>query len=159
MVLSRPALIAILGGVLAIAAFALTRVAAPADDGAAAVPAPPASAQRADAGTERAAAPKREDGLPAGIERALARKQPFVVVFTQAGGSDDAATRAAVSQLHGIQVFGADIRRIGDYRRVVSDLGIDQAPAVVIVGRDGKASVVQGYTDAGSLAQQVEDLR
>lgn len=105
---------------------------------------------------------KAGEGLPAPVARGLARKDVVVILFSQSGASDDAATRRSVRALRGLRgvtVVSDRIEDIGRYRRVVSDLGIDQAPAVVIVGRDGKGSVVEGYTDAGSLAQQVEDAR
>jgi hypothetical protein len=112
------------------------------------------------AGGEAAAQPDAVagEGLPAPVARALDRNQVFVLLFTQ-DGSDDEATSAAVKQLDGVKVFRADIADIGDYRRVVSEVGINQAPAVVIVDAEGRARLVEGYTDAGSLAQQVEDAR
>lgn len=99
------------------------------------------------------------EGLPARVARALARKDVVVLLFTQNGGADDAATRAAVRALEDVTVVIDRIEDIGKYRRVVSALGINQAPAVVIVDREGKARLVEGYTDPGSLAQQVEDAR
>lgn len=101
------------------------------------------------------------EGLPARVARGLARKDVVVLLFTQSGADDD-ATRDAVRKLRGLEdvtVVTDRIQDIGDYRRVVSELGIQQAPAVVIVDREGKARLVEGYTDPGSLAQQVEDAR
>lgn len=159
MVLPRPALIAILGGVLVVAVFLVTRAAGPADEEAVPAPAPVAQTPApAEPDAQPASAERESDGLPAAVERALAAKQVFVVLFTQEG-SDDEATSAAVDQLDGVRVFRADIADIGDYRRVVSELGIDQAPAVVIVDGQGQARLVEGYVDAGSLSQQVEDAR
>jgi hypothetical protein len=165
MVLPRPALIAIVGGVLLLAVFALTRVTGQAEEKPASAPAPAPAAQAPEASESKPAAAQAEetareasDGLPAAVERALARKRVFVLLFTQ-DGSDDKATRAAVDELDGVEVFKADIAKIGDYRRVISELGINQAPAVVIVDRQGQAQLFEGYTDAGSLAQQVEDAK
>ena len=42
---------------------------------------------------------------------------------------------------------------------MVSDLGVTQAPAVVIVGKDRKARLLEGYIDPVSLRQQVKDGR
>jgi hypothetical protein len=162
MVLPRPALIAILGGVLVLAVFAASRVAGQAEGETASdpAPAPAAQAPTPTPPVQQASDPTKDarEGLPAAVERALARHQVFVLLFTQEG-SDDDATRRSVGQLDGVRVFRAGIDKIGDYRRVVSELGIDQAPAVVIVGRDGQARLVEGYTDPGSLAQQVEDAK
>lgn len=159
MVLPRPALIAILGGVLVLAVFLVTRAGGPAEDEAVPAPAPVAQTPApAEPDAQPASAERERDGLPAAVERALAAKQVFVMLFTQQG-SDDEATSAAVDQLDGVRVFKADIADIGDYRRVVAELGIDQAPAVVIVDGQGKARLVEGYVDAGSLTQQIEDSR
>jgi hypothetical protein len=160
MVLPRPALIAIVGGVLLLAVFAITRLGGQTEDEAA--PAAPVPAAEAPAAGQPAPAAQQatqaSDGLPTAVERALARKRVFVLLFTQEG-SDDKATSAAVDRLDGVQVFKADIEKIGDYRRVISELGINQAPAVVIVDAQGQARLVEGYVDTGSLAQQVEDAR
>ncbi|MBA2342487.1 MAG: hypothetical protein H0V85_03375, partial [Thermoleophilaceae bacterium] len=43
------------------------------------------------------------------------------------------------------------------YKRIVSGVGIAQAPATVIVGRDRKARVLEGFTDRGTLRQAVRD--
>jgi hypothetical protein len=53
---------------------------------------------------------------------------------------DDTATRASVRALkaqHGkVSVFSDRIRNLSRYHRLVGDLGVAEAPAVVIVGRD-----------------------
>ena len=56
-------------------------------------------------------------------------------------------------------MFTDPIRRLARYRGLVGALGISQAPAIVIVGRDRRARVVEGYVDGASLAQDVADTR
>lgn len=108
-------------------------------------------------------APKAQagDGLPPRVARALARKQVVVLLFTQ-NGADDEATREAVNALRGtrgVTVVTDELARIGEYERVVSALDITQAPATVIVRPDATAELIEGFTDAGSLAQRVRDAR
>lgn len=177
MVVPRPALIAIAGAALVMVAFVMTRVAGQAEEELISTAPPPTASAGAGErppakpnGGERASRPgqpatKRrtaEDGLPADVARALARKQVVVLFFAQRGGSDDAATRESVEalrRLSRVAVFTAKVSELPDYRRVVDQLGITQAPATVVVGRDGSAQVVEGYVDAGSLTQLVRDAR
>ncbi|MEX2196429.1 MAG: hypothetical protein WD844_14185 [Thermoleophilaceae bacterium] len=164
MTLPRPALFAILGGVLILAVFALTRATGQADDSGAAAPAPaPAAEAPAPAAeepvAEPAAAKPADSGVPAGLEQAIEKGQVAVLAFTQEGGAEDDAVRAAVGSLSGVPVFVDDVTEIAEYRKVVGELDLDRAPAVVIVRADGKAEVIEGYVDPGSLAQQVEDAR
>ena len=166
MTLSRPALVAIIGGVLIVAVFALTRVAGQGGEEAGAAPAPapaPAAETPAPAAEEPAARPAaakpEERGVPAGLERAIAKGRVAVLAFTQDGGAEDDAVRDAVDSLRGVPVFIDDVTNIAGYRKVVGQLELDRAPAVVIVRADGKAEVLEGYVDPGTLAQQVEDAR
>ncbi|MEA2178630.1 MAG: hypothetical protein QOG77_1927, partial [Solirubrobacteraceae bacterium] len=45
------------------------------------------------------------------------------------------------------------------YGRLLENLGVSQAPAIVVIGRSGKARLVEGYVDGPSLAQVVADAR
>jgi hypothetical protein len=85
-----------------------------------------------------------------------------VVLFFRQPAADDDATAAAVHSVRGIKgvsVFSAPITKLSRYRRVVSNLGVTQAPAVVVVGSDRKAFLLEGFIDAGTLRQQVKDVR
>lgn len=165
MTLPRPALFAILGGVLILAVFALTRAVGQGGEEAGAAPAPaPAAEAPAPAPDEQLAArpapaKPEESGVPARLERAIEKGRVAVLAFTQDGGAEDDAVRVAVDSLRGVPVFIDDVADIADYRKVVGQLDVDRAPAVVIVRADGKAEVLEGYVDPGSLAQQVEDAR
>lgn len=165
MTLPRPALFAILGGVLILAVFAVTRTAGQTDEADAPAPAPTPAAEapaRQAADTKPAEAePKApaRSAVPAALERSLARGKVTVLAFTQRDSADDAAVRAALRSLSGVPVFVADVNDVGDYRPLVGSLDIDRAPSVVVVDREGKARVLEGYVDAGSLRQQVEDAR
>ena len=116
---------------------------------------------KAKAKVDKPAAAKVK-GVPPSVKRALDRKRVVVLFFRQSGSADDAAVAGAVSAQRGrkgVSVFTDNIRRLARYRAVVGALGISQAPAVVIVGRNGEARVVEGFVDEGSLTQQVVDSR
>jgi len=182
MAISRPFLFALIAAVLALAAFYATSGAREsAEDSpapAATSPAKSAPASRAKAGERgdrrggdpsarptakrRAAGAAPRTGTPIGVRKALARKRTVVLFFSQRGSADDQATARAVSALRGrrgVQVFSAPLSRLGDYQALIGGVGVSQAPAVVIIGRDRTARLVEGYVDPETLAQQVADAR
>lgn len=102
------------------------------------------------------------EGVPGPLARALAKERVIVLFFRQTGSADDRAVARAVSAQKGrkgVSVFSDNISRLARYRAVVGPLGISQAPAVVIVGRNGEAQIVEGFVDEGSLTQQVVDAK
>jgi hypothetical protein len=125
-----------------------------------------AKAKQDRAEASRAAEQRRERakrrGMPLGIARALEERRIVVLLFRGSDSADDRAAGRAVTALRGqrgLAVFSDRISRLGRYRAVVGDLGISQAPAVVIVDRGRRARVVQGYVDPATLAQDVADAR
>ncbi len=119
-----------------------------------------AQAQQARAEAHRAAEERR--GMPLAVSRALNSRKIVVLLFRGTDSADDRAAARAVAGLRGqrgLAVFSDRIGRLGRYRAVVGDLGISQAPAVVIVDRGRAARVVQGYVDPATLAQDVADAR
>jgi hypothetical protein len=101
-------------------------------------------------------------GMPLAIARALDARRTVVLLFRGNASADDRATARAVAALRGqrgVAVFSDRIGRFGRYRAVVGELGISQAPAVVIVDRDRSARVIEGYVDPATLAQDVADAR
>lgn len=185
MAISRPILLALVGAILALGAFYATsggRQAAT-DSSEPARPAPesakpaqrhktkPTEAERrAGGGAMRRARPdaarrqarRGPAALPAEVAGALARKQTVVLFFFQHRAADDAATARSVSSLRGrrgVKVFSAPISKLGRYQAVIGGAGVSQAPAIVIVGRDRAARLIEGYVDRETLAQQVADAR
>lgn len=121
----------------------------------------PAKAKPVKAKPAKPATPKVE-GVPAPVARALDKKRVVVLFFRQSGSADDRAVAGAVKAQRGrkgVSVFSDSIARLARYRGVIGSLGISQAPAVVIVGRNGEAQVVEGFVDEGSLTQQVVDAK
>jgi len=108
--------------------------------------------------TER---PAKVVGLPAPVAKALASKKVVVLFFFQDAADDDATGTAVNSlrEIDGVKVFRDGIANLAKYRAVTASLGVAQAPAVVVVGRDRQAQLVEGYVDQATLAQLVVDAR
>jgi hypothetical protein len=184
--LPRPILLALVGLVAISAAFVATRgkkdaTPAPSSSPTATLAAPskldakskrdtPAKkADRSAAGVNTPAKPASKvdaasiTGLPRRVAHAIAKRRVVVLFFTQRGPADDTATRASVRALKEqqgkVSVFSDRIRNLSRYHRLVGELGVAGAPAVVIVGRDLKARLIEGFVDKDSLLQQVKDAR
>jgi cytoskeletal protein RodZ len=131
----------------------------------------PAASAQASAGKAKLVAPQSKPaapkaaapvGVPAAVTKALADKRVVVLFFYQRGSADDDATGKAVDSLRGrsgVKVFSAPITRLADFRGVTGGAGVSQAPAVVILGREGSARLIEGYVDSETLAQEVADAR
>jgi hypothetical protein len=157
-------LIALVAAVVALAGFYATQGSRQSADTAAT----PEIAAKAPAEPARVAEPKarskpkRSAGVPIAVERALDARKRVVLFFYKPGAADDRATARGVDDLRGtrgLAVFEDPIGRIAKYRGLIGELGIAQAPAVVIVGKDRQARVIQGYVDPATLAQDVADTR
>jgi hypothetical protein len=178
MPISRPILIALIAAVVAVLGFFATQGSRNAADPApevASVPAPtPTKAVKTAPPTKaaeraqrdapvRSARPKREAiaGVPAPVERALRAHKLVVLFFFKPGSADDDRTAGGVAALRSrdVAVFTDPVGRLAKYRGLVGELGISQAPAVVIVKKDRSARVVEGYIDPATLAQDVADAR
>ncbi|HEX2070824.1 MAG TPA: hypothetical protein VHF90_04145 [Thermoleophilaceae bacterium] len=169
MAVSRPLLIVLIAAVLGLVAFYATQGSRDSSETAAPPVAPAVPARTADmpqtsrpsaADRRRARAERR--GMPLAVARALRARKTVVLFFRGSPSADDRATARAVSGLRGqpgVTVFADRIGKLGRYRAIVGDLGIAQAPAVVIVGRGRAARVVEGYIDPTTLAQDVADAR
>jgi hypothetical protein len=116
-------------------------------------PKPAAKAQSSSAASEDA---------PPAVAQALARHELTVLLFS-GDSADDTATRASVEALHSrggrIAIFSDGLANLSHYGGIVSGLAISRAPAVVIVGPDHAAHLLQGYVDPATLLQAVEDAR
>jgi len=96
-------------------------------------------------------------------ERAIADNRKVVIFFQNPKGIDDKAVARSVRSLDrrtkSVVVLTDDVRNVDRYGSMVEDLGVNQAPAIVVIGRSGKASLIEGYIDAESLVQVVADAR
>jgi hypothetical protein len=96
-------------------------------------------------------------------ERAVADKRKVVIFFENHRGLDDRAVEGSVRSLDrrtkNVVVLTDDVRNVDRYGSMIEDLGVNQAPAIVVIGRSGKASLIEGFIDADSLVQVVADAR
>lgn len=96
-------------------------------------------------------------------ERAVADKRKVVIFFQNPAGIDDRAVADSVRSLDrrtkAVVVLTDHVQNVDRYGSLIEDLGVNQAPAIVVIGRSGKASLIEGYIDAESLAQVVADAR
>jgi hypothetical protein len=134
----------------------------------AAEPASKPRAQKSQASSaseqEARARPKRRSSSlskPAAVARAIGRGRIVILAFFQPG-ADDRATASAVAALKPRRwavVVTDRIDNVGRYGPLIEEVGVDQAPAVVIVDRDRNARLIKGYVDSKTLAQEVADAR
>jgi hypothetical protein len=96
-------------------------------------------------------------------ERAVADKRKVVILFQNPRALDDKAVAAAVREVDRrmpkVVVLSDDVQNVDRYGSLLEDLGVNQAPAIVVIGRNGEARLIEGYTDAQSLAQVVAEAR
>jgi hypothetical protein len=170
--LPRPAIIAALGALILAVTFVVTK----AGDPGAVVSAPsssnpPASTSTTTTPTTTTAKPAKPkepaiqpgQGLPAAMARALNAHKVVVLFFYEPAASDDQATRAAIRAVRGagtsgrVALFQDTVSHISSYRRIVGSLGISQSPAMVVIDRNRRAELLQGFVDSGTIEQTVRD--
>jgi hypothetical protein len=103
--------------------------------------------------------------MPRDVARALNQGKVVVLFFYEPAASDDQATRAAVAAVRSgagaaasrVRLFQDVVARISNYRLVVGNLGISQSPALVVIDRNRKPELLQGYQDSGTIEQTVRD--
>jgi hypothetical protein len=97
------------------------------------------------------------------VLRAVEQRKPVVVFFRNPNGLDDRATAESVSYLRShakkLAVFTDDVENTKTYGKLLENLGVNQAPAIVFINRRGTASLIEGYVDGRSLAQVIADAR
>ena len=99
---------------------------------------------------------------PRKVATAVRKHQRVVILFQNPRGLDDQATAEAVRTLRAqtnAKVFIDDIRSVDRFGPIVQDVGVNQAPSIVIIDRRGKARLIEGYIDSRALAQEVADAR
>lgn len=106
--------------------------------------------------------PPRVEDVPRATADALAAGKVVVLLFAERKAADDAATAqhfSALSRFGGkVRTFRAGIAEVGRYAGIVAELGVTQAPAVVIVRPDLRAiPPIEGYVDSQYLLQRVRD--
>ena len=97
------------------------------------------------------------------VLRAVEQDREVVVFFRNPRALDDKATAQSVKYLDvhtkKVAVFTDDVQNTRSYGKLLENLGVTQAPAIVFINRRGTASLVEGYVDGPSLAQVIADAR
>jgi hypothetical protein len=99
---------------------------------------------------------------PRKVAQAVRAHKKVVIFFQNPRGLDDQANAQAVRTLRArtkAMVFVDDVRNVASFGAIVQDLGVNQAPSIVIIDRRGKARLVEGYIDPEALEQEVADVR
>jgi hypothetical protein len=120
-----------------------------------------AAANEKDAKPAPAPEPRVED-VPRAAADALAAGKVVVLLFTEKGAADDQATARHFSNLSqlgdDVRTFRAGISDVGRYAGIVAELGVSQAPSIVIVRPDLRAvPPIEGYVESQYLLQRVTD--
>ena len=96
-------------------------------------------------------------------ERAVAAHKKVVILFQNPRALDDKAVADSVRSLDRktkhVVVLSDYLGNVDNYGKLLENLGVSQAPAIVVIGRSGKAELVEGYVDGPSLVQVVADAR
>jgi len=105
--------------------------------------------------------PRVED-VPRATSDALAAGKVVVLLFAEKGSADDDATArhfSALSQFGSdVATFRAGLDDVGRYAGIVAELGVTQAPSIVIVRPDLRAvPPIEGYVESQYLLQRVRD--
>jgi hypothetical protein len=99
---------------------------------------------------------------PGRAARAVRNHRKVVILFHSPRALDD---RAMVSVIRNVNrrtkvlVLTDQVDAVERYGKLVEDLGVSQTPSVVIIGRSGKAQLIEGFVDSDTLTQAVADAR
>lgn len=105
--------------------------------------------------------------LPAEVEVAYESGETIALLIYRPGGIDDRRVTEAASVLgdmEGVALFTASAREIARYAPITGPLGVNQAPALIVVrarglngGSAAPATVDYGFQSASDLRQAVVD--
>jgi hypothetical protein len=105
-------------------------------------------------------------GLPAPVVAAWKHGDAIALLIVRGGGIDDRLVRGSVDGLKrdsGIAVFVTRAKSVARYSRITQGVGVDRAPALVIVrprkesGSVPEATVRYGFRSSASVLQAVHD--
>ena len=105
-------------------------------------------------------------GLPKDLINAWKGGDAVALLIVRGGGIDDRLVRQSVSSLSGdagVSVFVARAGNVARYSRITQGVGVDRAPALVVVrprkesGSVPQAQVSYGFRDSDGVVQAVHD--
>lgn len=129
-----------------------------------------APATAAAAGTTAAATPgastagadvKPANKRDAAVVRDIRAGKVVVLLFWNAKGADDIATRGAVRSLSRhrgkVAVHVIPISRVGQYESITQGVTVNQSPTTLVIDRKRRSRVIVGLSERGELTQAVND--
>jgi hypothetical protein len=123
-----------------------------------------AKATPAAANAPATAAKKAADVDPSDrLLKYLTKGKTLVILFHGAGADDRAARKAvhraaAADPKHIVSAY-IPIGDVGKYEAITTDVQILSAPSILVIGTNGKATLLTGYVDAAVVRQTVGDAR
>jgi hypothetical protein len=111
--------------------------------------------------TKGAADIKAANTREAAVVRDIRRGKVVVLLFWNAKGADDVATRGAVRELsrHGgkVAVHVIPISRVGQYESITQGVTVNQSPTTLVIDKQRRSRAIVGLTERGELTQAVND--
>jgi hypothetical protein len=105
--------------------------------------------------------------LPDDVEAAYERGETIALFIYRPGGIDDKLVTDVVGELErmpGVALFTAPAGKIADYAPITGPLGVNQAPALIVIsprsmngGEAAPATVTYGFQSVADLRQAVID--
>jgi hypothetical protein len=129
-----------------------------------AAPAATLKAEPAAAATPATPAKKAVDTDPSGRLLKFLDKGKTLVILFHGAGADDRGARKAVHRTakadpkHVTSAY-VPIGDVGKYEAITSDVQILASPSILVIGTNGKATLLTGYVDAAVVRQAVGDAR
>lgn len=123
---------------------------------------PPAGVTKTAFGVYASAQRNRDLRKPRAVNRAMQQNKRVLIFFHQPNGVDDAITDDAIAALRkrsSAVVFQDVVSNVASYGQAVISVGVTRAPSIVIIGKSGRARLIEGYVDPAALAQEVADTR
>jgi hypothetical protein len=131
--------------------------------GATTTPATPATTAAAKPATKSAVAAEAAAGgrAEAAVMRDIRRGRVVVLLFWNAKGSDDRATRDAVRGLrrHGgkVTVHVEPISRVARFESITRGVTVNQSPVTLVIDRKRRTRAIVGLSERGEITQAVDD--
>jgi hypothetical protein len=124
-----------------------------------AAPAPAAAATPTSTAASAATAPATR--LDGSIVREMRDGKVVVVLFWNAEGADDIATRGALRDVHShggkVAVHVVPISQVARYPSITQGVTIAQSPTTLVIGSKRQTRVITGLSEPRELTQAVDD--
>ena len=100
-------------------------------------------------------------GLPVNVAKALAADKVLVLYLWDPKAGDDRIVRSELRHVDRhkgkVAVAVANVRKVARYAPIARGVDVQQSPAIVVVDRHQRGTLLQGYADAGTIDQFVSD--